>query len=187
MSVPVDPTGCDDAHCPPSAGAPAVHHDAAADPAVYAIDLFYASLCDADVTATTDDIPPLPADPAAYAVHPSSPSMSDDVPSLESLSTDDDYSNDQSPPAKSWASEEEDYRFHDIHDHPLLTPNSLQGALKELGVSPIDDIEEVNLIMDNGNVIHFSHPKVQASTPSNTYAARPRRTQPILCSSCPHR
>eukprot|EP00995_Heteronema_vittatum_P007555 NODE_2702_length_753_cov_1365.803977_g1895_i0.p2 GENE.NODE_2702_length_753_cov_1365.803977_g1895_i0~~NODE_2702_length_753_cov_1365.803977_g1895_i0.p2 ORF type:complete len:139 (-),score=62.41 NODE_2702_length_753_cov_1365.803977_g1895_i0:266-682(-) len=45
----------------------------------------------------------------------------------------------------------------------------LQASLKKLGVSPIGDIEEVNLIMDNGNVIHFSHPKVQASIPSNTY------------------
>ena len=73
------------------------------------------------------------------------------------------------PSPASEVSDEEDFRFHDFHDHPLLTPNSLQGALKKLGVSPIGDIEEVNLIMDNGNVVHFSHPKVQASIPSNTY------------------
>ena len=78
-----------------------VLHDAAADPAAYAIDLLYASLCDADVTATTIDAPPLTADPAAYAIDLSSPSTSEDVPSLESSSTDDDYSNDQSRPAKS--------------------------------------------------------------------------------------
>ena len=63
------------------------------------------------------------------------------------------------PSPASEVSDEEDFRFHDFHDHPLLTPNSLQGALKKLGVSPIDNIEEANLIMDNGNVIHFSHPK----------------------------
>ena len=66
MSDPVDPTGCDDAaaHCPPPEDAPAVLHDAAADPAAYAIYLFYASLCDADATAATVDAPPLTADTA---------------------------------------------------------------------------------------------------------------------------
>jgi len=55
------------------------------------------------------------------------------------------------------------------HKTSAADDQKLQGALKKLGVSPIGDIEEVNLIMDNGNVVHFSHPKVQASIPSNTY------------------
>jgi len=55
------------------------------------------------------------------------------------------------------------------HKTTAADDQKLQGALKKLGVSPIGDIEEVNLIMDNGNVVHFSHPKVQASIPSNTY------------------
>eukprot|EP00998_Keelungia_sp_KM082_P012515 NODE_8868_length_535_cov_102.428922_g8845_i0.p2 GENE.NODE_8868_length_535_cov_102.428922_g8845_i0~~NODE_8868_length_535_cov_102.428922_g8845_i0.p2 ORF type:complete len:144 (+),score=31.88 NODE_8868_length_535_cov_102.428922_g8845_i0:72-503(+) len=45
----------------------------------------------------------------------------------------------------------------------------LQHSLKRMGLTAIGDIEEVNLMMDNGNVIHFENPKVQASIPSNTY------------------
>eukprot|EP01064_Diplonema_japonicum_P028710 TRINITY_DN4473_c0_g1_i2.p1 TRINITY_DN4473_c0_g1~~TRINITY_DN4473_c0_g1_i2.p1 ORF type:complete len:130 (+),score=54.39 TRINITY_DN4473_c0_g1_i2:55-444(+) len=47
--------------------------------------------------------------------------------------------------------------------------SKLQQNLKKLGVSQIADIEEVNLIMEDGSVIHFNHPKVQASIQSNTY------------------
>ena len=60
-------------------------------------------------------------------------------------------------------------KFKAPHKTTAADDQKLQGALKKLGVSPIGDIEEVNLIMDNGNVVHFSHPKVQASIPSNTY------------------
>eukprot|EP01063_Lacrimia_lanifica_P022557 TRINITY_DN300_c0_g2_i4.p3 TRINITY_DN300_c0_g2~~TRINITY_DN300_c0_g2_i4.p3 ORF type:complete len:130 (+),score=74.12 TRINITY_DN300_c0_g2_i4:62-451(+) len=45
----------------------------------------------------------------------------------------------------------------------------LQQNLKKLGVSPIADIEEVNFVMENGTVMHFAHPRVQASIQSNTY------------------
>ena len=48
-----------------------------------------------------------------------------------------------------------------IHRTSAADDQKLQGALKKLGVSPIGDIEEVNLIMQNGSVIHFAHPKVQ--------------------------
>ena len=89
----------------------------------------------------------------------------------------------ESRPAKSWASEasgEESFYFHDLphtdnatatapRPPVLLTPGGLQDALKKLGVSPIDDIEEANLIMDNGSVIHFYHPKVQTPTSPSTY------------------
>eukprot|EP01013_Petalomonas_cantuscygni_P039921 TRINITY_DN71570_c0_g1_i1.p2 TRINITY_DN71570_c0_g1~~TRINITY_DN71570_c0_g1_i1.p2 ORF type:complete len:131 (+),score=41.79 TRINITY_DN71570_c0_g1_i1:3-395(+) len=47
--------------------------------------------------------------------------------------------------------------------------SKLQQNLKKLGVSQIADIEEVNLIMEDGTVIHFSNPRVQASIQSNTY------------------
>eukprot|EP01004_Peranema_trichophorum_P010890 NODE_9724_length_568_cov_206.186517_g9087_i0.p1 GENE.NODE_9724_length_568_cov_206.186517_g9087_i0~~NODE_9724_length_568_cov_206.186517_g9087_i0.p1 ORF type:complete len:146 (+),score=41.38 NODE_9724_length_568_cov_206.186517_g9087_i0:54-491(+) len=57
-----------------------------------------------------------------------------------------------------------------VHKAPVSQDDKKLGAsLKKLGVSPIGDIEEVNLIMENGTVIHFSRPKVQASIPSNTY------------------
>ena len=45
----------------------------------------------------------------------------------------------------------------------------LQNTLKRLGVNNIPAIEEVNLFKDNGTVIHFSNPKVQASIGANTY------------------
>jgi nascent polypeptide-associated complex subunit beta len=47
--------------------------------------------------------------------------------------------------------------------------NKLQGTLKKLGCHPIPGIEEVNLFLEGGNVIHFSNPKMQASIPSNVF------------------
>ena len=38
--------------------------------------------------------------------------------------------------------------------------SKLQQNLKKMGVSQIAEIEEVNLIMDNGTVVHFDHPRV---------------------------
>merc|ERR1711918_287653 len=45
----------------------------------------------------------------------------------------------------------------------------LQNTLKRLGINSIPAIEEVNLFMDNGEVVHFTNPKVQASIAANTY------------------
>ena len=45
----------------------------------------------------------------------------------------------------------------------------LSAALKKLGATNIPGIEEVNLFLDDGKVIHFVHPKVQASIGANTY------------------
>merc|ERR1712185_878951 len=45
----------------------------------------------------------------------------------------------------------------------------LQNTLKRLGINSIPAIEEVNLFMENGEVIHFTNPKVQASIAANTY------------------
>lgn len=42
--------------------------------------------------------------------------------------------------------------------------------MKKLGVNPIPGIEEVNMIKDDGSVIHFNNPKVQASLGTNTFA-----------------
>ncbi|XP_038194512.1 transcription factor BTF3 homolog 4-like isoform X2 [Arvicola amphibius] len=46
----------------------------------------------------------------------------------------------------------------------------LQSSLKKLAVNNIAGIEEVNMIKDNGTVIHFNNPKVQASLSTNTFA-----------------
>merc|ERR1719252_408898 len=45
----------------------------------------------------------------------------------------------------------------------------LQAQLKKLGVNNIPGIEEVNMFREDGSVIHFSAPKVQASVAANTY------------------
>merc|ERR1719262_522102 len=45
----------------------------------------------------------------------------------------------------------------------------LQAQLKRLGVNNIPGIEEVNMFKDDGSVLHFSAPKVQASVSANTY------------------
>ena len=58
----------------------------------------------------------------------------------------------------------------------LCTQNSavddkkLQLSLKKLGVNTIPGIEEVNMIKNDGTVIHFNNPKTQASLATNTFA-----------------
>ncbi|ORX36476.1 nascent polypeptide-associated complex subunit beta [Kockovaella imperatae] len=46
----------------------------------------------------------------------------------------------------------------------------LQAALKKLGVQPITGVEEVNMFKEDGNVLHFNAPRVQAALPANTLA-----------------
>jgi nascent polypeptide-associated complex subunit beta len=45
----------------------------------------------------------------------------------------------------------------------------LKTVLNKLNVRDIAAIEEVNLFKDDGKVIHFAAPKVQACIPANTY------------------
>lgn len=45
----------------------------------------------------------------------------------------------------------------------------LSSTLKKLGATNIPGIEEVNLFKEDGKVIHFVNPKVQASIAANTY------------------
>jgi len=46
----------------------------------------------------------------------------------------------------------------------------LQAALKKLNVQPIQGVEEVNMFRDDGNVLHFTAPKVHAAVSANTFA-----------------
>ncbi|KAL8292399.1 hypothetical protein RQP46_001011 [Phenoliferia psychrophenolica] len=46
----------------------------------------------------------------------------------------------------------------------------LQGALKKLNVQPMAGVEEVNMFQDDGNVVHFTAPKVHAALAANTFA-----------------
>merc|ERR1711881_644845 len=55
------------------------------------------------------------------------------------------------------------------HQTTTTDDKRLQNTLKRLSVNNIPGIEEVNMFRDNGTVIHFSNPKVQASIAANTY------------------
>mmetsp|Transcript_5457 Transcript_5457/g.12872 ORF Transcript_5457/g.12872 Transcript_5457/m.12872 type:complete len:166 (+) Transcript_5457:299-796(+) len=56
----------------------------------------------------------------------------------------------------------------------------LGTTLKKLGATNIPGIEEVNLFKEDGKVIHFVNPKVQASIGANTYIiSGPSETKPL--------
>jgi len=57
-----------------------------------------------------------------------------------------------------------------VHKSTVTDDKKIQTTLKKIGVSPISGIAEVNLIKDDGEVLHFNNPKVQASLQSNTFA-----------------
>jgi len=53
-----------------------------------------------------------------------------------------------------------------VHKTTALDDKKLQSNLKKLSVTNIPGIEEVNMIKEDGTVIHFNNPKVQASVPA---------------------
>lgn len=56
----------------------------------------------------------------------------------------------------------------------------LGAVLKKLGATNIPGIEEVNFFKDDGKVIHFVNPKVQAAIAANTYIiSGPNETKPL--------
>uniref|UniRef100_A0A4W5K1R5 Transcription factor BTF3 n=1 Tax=Hucho hucho TaxID=62062 RepID=A0A4W5K1R5_9TELE len=57
-----------------------------------------------------------------------------------------------------------------VHRTATADDKKLQSSLKKLAVNNISGIEEVNMIKDDGTVIHFNNPKVQASLSANTFA-----------------
>uniref|UniRef100_A0A1W7R9F8 Transcription factor BTF3 n=1 Tax=Hadrurus spadix TaxID=141984 RepID=A0A1W7R9F8_9SCOR len=57
-----------------------------------------------------------------------------------------------------------------VHRTATTDDKKLQSSLKKLTVNNIPGIEEVNMIKDDGTVIHFNNPKVQASLAANTFA-----------------
>jgi len=56
-----------------------------------------------------------------------------------------------------------------LHKTATSDDKKLGSTLKKLGVTNIPAIEEVNLFTNDGKVIHFMNPKVQASIAANTY------------------
>jgi len=57
-----------------------------------------------------------------------------------------------------------------VHRTAATDDKKLQNSLKKLTMNSIPGIEEVNMIKDDGTVIHFNNPKVQASLAANTFA-----------------
>lgn len=57
-----------------------------------------------------------------------------------------------------------------IHQTPGTDDKKLQSVLKKLAVNQIPGIEEVNMIKNDGTIIHFNNPKAQASLAANTFA-----------------
>merc|ERR1712038_158429 len=57
-----------------------------------------------------------------------------------------------------------------VHRTATTDDKKLQNTLKKLSVNSIPGIEEVNMIKEDGQVIHFNNPKVQASLAANTFA-----------------
>lgn len=56
-----------------------------------------------------------------------------------------------------------------VHKTAASENVKLQTALKKLNAQTIPAIEEVNLFREDGQVIHFSQPKVQAAVGCNTF------------------
>lgn len=57
-----------------------------------------------------------------------------------------------------------------VHRTATADDKKLQSSLKKLNVNNIPGIEEVNMIKEDGQVLHFNNPKVQASLSANTFA-----------------
>eukprot|EP00045_Choanoeca_perplexa_P003893 m.34207 g.34207 ORF g.34207 m.34207 type:complete len:172 (-) comp12280_c1_seq1:142-657(-) len=56
-----------------------------------------------------------------------------------------------------------------VHKTSATDDKKLLSTLKKLGVNPIPGVEEVNMIKDDGTVIHFQNPNVQAAIQANTF------------------
>uniref|UniRef100_A0A8C5VNG3 Transcription factor BTF3 n=1 Tax=Microcebus murinus TaxID=30608 RepID=A0A8C5VNG3_MICMU len=56
-----------------------------------------------------------------------------------------------------------------VHRTATADDKKLQFSLKKLGVNNISGIDEVNMFTNQGTVIHFNNPKVQASLAANTF------------------
>merc|ERR1719436_2402072 len=70
------------------------------------------------------------------------------------------------------------------HQNHGADDKQLQAQLKRLGVNTIPGIEEVNMFKEDGTVLHFAAPKVQASVAANTYVvaghAESKRLEELL-------
>ena len=75
-----------------------------------------------------------------------------------------------------------------VHRTATTDDKKLQSSLKKLTVNNIPGIEEVNMFKDDGTIIHFNNPKVQASLAANTFAitGHAEHKRKSSASSCYH-
>jgi len=67
-----------------------------------------------------------------------------------------------------------------VHKAAPTDDKRLQTTLKRLQLHSLPGIEEVNIFKDNGQVINFQNPKVQAQIAANTYVITgPTSTKPL--------
>ncbi|ORZ29433.1 NAC domain-domain-containing protein [Catenaria anguillulae PL171] len=57
-----------------------------------------------------------------------------------------------------------------LRENAASDDKKVHAALKKLNVTAIPNIEEVNMFRDDGKVMHFPNPKIQASVQSQTFA-----------------
>lgn len=69
-----------------------------------------------------------------------------------------------------------------VHVSAATDDKKLQSTLKKLAVNNIAGIEEVNLIKNDGSVIHFNNPRTQASLQSNVFAITGHAETKNVCS-----
>lgn len=68
-----------------------------------------------------------------------------------------------------------------VHQTAATDDKKLQSSLKKLSVNTIPGIEEVNMIKEDGTVLHFNNPKAQASLAANTFAITGQCEQKQVC------
>lgn len=56
-----------------------------------------------------------------------------------------------------------------VHAFQTLNDKKLQAGLKKICVNTIPAIDEINMIKDNGTVIHFKNAQAQVSLAANTF------------------
>merc|ERR1711894_586349 len=72
-----------------------------------------------------------------------------------------------------------------VHKTTATDDKKLQGSLKKLAVNTIPNIEEVNMMREDGTVLHFNNPRVQASLAANTFAVTGHAEDKVLTEMLP--
>ena len=57
-----------------------------------------------------------------------------------------------------------------VHKAAAVDDKKIQSTLKKVALQTIHSIEVVNMFRDDGSVLHFTNPKLQASLSANTFS-----------------